>query len=236
MLLIPDAVLAPGAELTDSLSRVLPETAIPQVIETIASSHTTPAGLTGVVVRVKEIFIIRNKSGVLGIGNSADIYPIILVANGESQDPVKFSLPNMFNNIGDRMALPIAEPGIDVSRNFNNVPEFLDIHVLLMKSKKKQRDFATALTTTLASDEGKSIIDSIGKLVQGGTAGIVLNISSALLQVFLKFLGAQEDKQLFYGVGSFDKQIDALGIGKEHVFTDNNFARVTIEIIGIPTA
>ncbi|OZI05527.1 hypothetical protein BWI93_25005 [Siphonobacter sp. BAB-5385] len=234
MILRFDSVVNSRETLESAISAVLPSDLVHQAFSAVTAINTPDnlEGITGVVVRIKEIFIIEN--GRKGpFGQRADIYPIVLVANGQSQNPIEFSLPHMFQGIKDREKLPILDPGIAITRTFNSVPNFLDFHVLVMRSKERRREFAKALNETLNSDEGKSIINSVGTLVTGATAGVVLNISSALLQVYLKFLGAEDDEQLFYGVGSFEKELDSLGIGKEHVFTDKKHARVTIEILGL---
>src|SRR5208283_5449575 len=110
-------------------------------------------GLSGVIVRVSRMQILKNHNhGLFGRDEAADVYPIVLVASDKGTQPAQLASSGIFNGIFDGDDLPIAAPGFDVSRNLNAVPSFLDIHVLLMRSKQHQRDVAGAISKALQSD------------------------------------------------------------------------------------
>jgi len=241
-MLVPDLLYSPKNQLEDALTRVIPLEAVPEAVDAVtrvskAQPDNTLDGVKGVVVRVESIEVINNKRtgsfwGAFGGDRDADIYPIVLVANGGSDIPIEFSLPHMFNGIRDGDHLPIAKPGITVQRNLDSLPLFLDIHILLMRSLSKQREFAKAMDAALESPEGKSIVGTLKTAITGvnAAAGVALNLSTSLLQLYLDFLGAEKDKQIFYGVGSLEQQPDALGIGRTHEFTDGKNARAIVKV------
>ena len=236
-MLIPDVVYEPRILLEDALGAVIPDAdSIDHAVESVTDLNPLN-GLQGLVVRVNEIFIKDNRrSWPLGIGDRpADIYPIFLVANGGNNEPVKFELPGIFNGVLNNSRLPIAEPGLTIHRDLSSVPQFLDIHVLAMRSRQSQRDFATALNEALESDEGKSLINTMQTISSTANAGVGIAVGAAtsLLQLYLRYLKATKDKQLFYSVVSLEKHPDVFGIGRTYTLEHERFGHVIIEIHGI---
>lgn len=236
-MLIPDVVYQPEAILEDALIGVAVNSGTLKSTLSSKSNNSTLNGLKGLIVKVSEIYIKDNRRG-LPLSNRdlpADIYPIFLVSNGGSKEPVRFELPGIFNGVKDNSNLPIAKAGLAIHRDLTTVPQYLDIHVLVMRSLKKKRDLAKALNEVLESDEGKSLIDTIGDLSKITNAGIGISVGAAstLLQLFLKYLKGLKDKQLFYSVISLDRQPDHLGIGNSYKLEHEEYGHAMIEVHGV---
>ncbi|MGD1097719.1 MAG: hypothetical protein ABSB35_37745 [Bryobacteraceae bacterium] len=192
-------------------------------------------GLKGVLVRVNEIEVLDNHNSGLFGGAAADVYPIVLVASDKGGPPAQLGSPGIFNDIFDGDRLPIAAPGFTVSRSLGAVPAFLDIHVLVMRSKEHQRDVAKAINDALKSDEGKAATTALTTLVTGANpiAGTALSIGTSILQIVTNVLAQGKDEQIFYGITSLERDPDTLGIGVTHTFTDDRNALVLVQVVGV---
>jgi hypothetical protein len=192
-------------------------------------------GLKSVVVRVSQIRVLDNHaSGFFGGDAAADVYPIVLVTSDNGAQPAQLGSPGIFNGIFDGDRLPISAPGFTVSRSLNAVPSFLDIHILVMRSKERQRDIAKAIADALTSQEGKSATAALTALVTGANpiAGTALSIGTSILQIVTNILAQGKDEQIFYGITSLERDPDSLGIGVTHSFTDDRNALALVQVVG----
>ena len=192
--------------------------------------------LKGVIVRASKIQILNNhKTGILGKKEAADIYPIVLVASDQGQQPAQLASPGVFNGIFNGDNLPIADPGFTVDRSLGAVPSFLDIHVLVMRSLQHQRDVAQAIQTALQSPQGQAAMTALKTIVTGANpiAGTAVAMGTAILAIVTKVISQAADEQIFYGVTSLERVPDNLGIGVTHVFTDDRNALVNLQVLGL---
>ena len=191
--------------------------------------------LKGVIVRATKINILNNhKTGILG-GKEADIYPIVLVASDQGQQPAQLGSPGVFNDIVNGDDLPIADPGFTVARSLGAVPSFLDIHVLVMRSLQHQRDVASAIQTALQSTDGQAAMTALKTLLTSANpiAGTAVAMGTSILSIVTKVISQAKDEQIFYGVTSLERDPDNLGIGVTHVFTDDRNALVNVQVLGL---
>jgi hypothetical protein len=217
--LIPNTVYRPGA-----------------VAGANAAKSAPLNNLKGVLVRVPEIQILNNhKTDLLGRKEAADIYPIVLVASDQGQQPAQLASPGIFNGVFNGDRLPIAPPGFTVDRSLASMPSFLDIHVLVMQSKQHERDVAQAIQNALQSDQGKAAMTALQTILTGANpiAGTALSIGASILQIVTNVISQSKDEQIFYGVTSLERNPDNLGIGITHVFTDDRNALVQVAVIGV---
>ncbi len=197
-----------------------------------AMTASALGGFRGVLVRVRDIQVLDNHSNRLFGGDAAaDVYPIVMVVSDGGQGAYEIAHLPVFNGIFDGDFLPIAGH-LDVGR-FGRMPSFIDVHLLLMRSNERQRDIAKAIDDALQSDDGKAAVVALNALVTAANpiAGAAVGIARDILQVVTRVLSNEKDEQIFYGVGSFAKDPDNLGIGIAHPFTDQRNARATIEIV-----
>ncbi|HUA33830.1 MAG TPA: hypothetical protein VMA09_09520 [Candidatus Binataceae bacterium] len=220
-------------------SVLVPDTVYQPPRAAVSAQAAGPApldNLKGVIVRATKIQIQNNhKTDLLGRKEPADIYPIILVASDQSQQPAQLGSPGIFNGIFNGDDLPIADPGFTVERSLGAIPSFLDIHVLVMRSLQHQRDVAQAIQAALQSTEGQAAMTALKTIVTGANpiAGTAVAMGTSILTIVTKVLSQAKDEQIFYGVTSLEREPDNLGIGVTHVFTDDRNALVNIQVVGL---
>lgn len=236
MTLLPDVGIIASEQLADTLAAHVPEKAVAAALDSMTvATEPTLEGLTGLIVRVKRIHVIDNrKSVVLGGNPAADVYPLFMVASGKSERPVEIALPRTFNGIRDRQDLPIGE-GFSIARHFDQLPPFLDIHVAVMRSLAGQREVAAALQTLSDSDEGKGMMTTIQTLMTAAhpLAGSTFGIGASLLNLVLKYMGAQQDRQIFYGCFSVERTPGGYGIGRLLNVSHKERAEVDFEVLPV---
>jgi hypothetical protein len=191
-------------------------------------------GLTGVVVRFKEIRILDNHaSTILGKDKSANIYPIVMAVSDAASNAYDLATRNVFNDIKDNDCLPIAN-ALSVARYYSRIPLFLDIHLAIVKSNERTRDVAKMINEAVTSEEGQAITTTLNTVISGANllAGTITSIATSLLALITDCIAKTKDEQIFYGVASFEDDPDNLGIDGLKIMTDEKNARAAFEVIG----
>ena len=157
-------------------------------------------------------------------GEVADIYPIFLLITGPSATPLQWGSFSMYNDIhpGDSVPIdPHAPPTI--LRSLSSMPTYMDLHVVVMRSRERARRFGEALAATLASDAGKKLLLTVQTAVSAANpvAGVAVTAGKELLELLSGYLSNQRDRQIFYAAASFENAED-LGIGLTHTLEDRN--------------
>jgi len=234
MMLIPNTVQEPRRELHDMLWN-MSEPRRKEIENVLA---TPPAvspldGLTGVFIRFTKMHILDNHTSFLFWDTAADVYPLVMAVSDAADQPFQLQFQSVFNDINDGDILPIAN-GFDFARTTKDIPNFIDLHVVLMRSAEKTRQIAQAVNEALASEQGKNITDSLSSALSGANplVGTAMSIGASLLSLVTAWLSKEKDEQIFYGVASYAQDPDNLGIGCKQILTDKKNAVVEFEIIG----
>jgi hypothetical protein len=236
MILVPDIVYSPRQQLNAALEGLPDERR--EEIESLVKPRgavSRLAGLNGLFVRFHQIRVLDNHASVLGLDVGADVYPIIMVVSDATNDPVMFGEGSrVFNDINDLDTLPIGN-GLDVARTLaGKLPRFLQIHMLLMRSRQRTRDISGAIHSALSSDTGKGLQSTINTAVNAANpvAGVIASAASSILALVTDALSQAKDIQIFYGVTCFEDNPDELGIGQRRQLTDSKNASVIYEVVG----
>lgn len=206
-------------------SLVLTPTLFPQVV----STHTleSSAVVSGIVVRVPEILILDTRPGFFE-GSAADVYPLFLVVMGPGVEPVSYQGLSVFAGVEPGSKLPVQ---LTIARALTGAPTYVDVHVLLMRSRVKLRDTAKLAADIMASEEAQTLIREIGTLVsvQQPLAGAAVGLTSKLITLLCQRLSEAKDRQIFYGVASFEN-VNELTDRAVYRLRDN-YASVVLEIV-----
>ncbi len=173
------------------------------------------AGLSGVTVRINDVYIRNNHADVIGIDISTDVYLVAMVVSQKGTSVEAIRPFGVFNGIYDDMQLPITHAWA-IDRQLDGVPEFLDVHVVVMRSMQGQRELATEILAAMKTDEYAAAQTALTTAVTSANpvAGTVLSVAEGLFQVVMGIVAKQKDRQIFYGVASFEDSPDDLGIGR----------------------
>jgi hypothetical protein len=197
-----------------------------------AESGALPIGLTGLNVRIKGITILDIKRGFFNPRSDADIYPLFLIAAPETTEPVVIQPVRVFNDISPGEALPLPDVAAPtIFRTAEELPPWIDVHVVVMKSRKRSRDLAKGILDALASDEGSAIHKAIvtAAAAANPTAAVVAPLAIGLLNLVCRFIAKEEDTQLFYSHASIEAA-DGYCIDQDIELTDRKHASVVLRV------
>ena len=232
-MLVPDTHLRPSSNLAESLS-LLPAGQRSAVSAQLASRASDSAllGLTGITVRIDSIQVLDVHASFLS--SSADIYPVVGVVTSDTKEPFQARTLNVFNGIrnGDYLSMT---PQWDAYRDLADVPKFLDLHVLLMKSNQGPRNIGAELQEAMGSNTVKTALGALATAVGAANplAGVISTLGASAFQLVTSLLSNEKDEQIFYGVASFEDDPDDLGIGRPWTLRDEKpNACVKFEILG----
>jgi len=235
MILRTDAIIQPRYEILRALGSVLPDARFAAVREALESSLRPDGsplrGLEGVTVRFRRAHVI-DSHGRFDWELAADVYPLIAVVSDAAPFPVEMKALGVFAEVDDASDLPTGS-GWDVIRTFDRPPSFLEVHVVLMRSRQGIRDTVAQLAAALDTAAARTLTAALGAAVAGAapaTRGTV-PAAAALLGLVASYLAKERDEQLFYGVASFEDDPDDLGIGRVWRLTNHADARVDFEIL-----
>jgi hypothetical protein len=234
MQLVPNVIERPAEVLENILKSHYPA----EMYDAFFSAPATESIIKGVNVNIQNIQILDNHSGFITskiqiFDIDSYVYPIVMVITNDTKEPVKFEFKSVFNGIGDGDELAIGD-NLTIYREYDNPPKFIDIHILLMKSNEKSRDIYSKINEVMNSKEGKDTMDSISKIITASNPAytVIANLGQTLLQSIINYLSNEKDEQIFYGVKSMNMYPDNLGIGKQHILTDNENAKIIFEVQG----
>jgi hypothetical protein len=169
-----------------------------------------------IMARLKSVQILNWNSPKLRLtGNKkSDIYVITTIVDDYSKDPVTCEL-NSFSNInkGDRLTIA-SEFGVKMFQCSGRIPTYLDIRILVVRSKKGIRDLGQALASIRGDSDFKDTVQKLASLVTG-PIGIVTAQIEQIVGVIGKILQLKKDDQLCYYCATITRDFDNLAIGKE---------------------
>jgi hypothetical protein len=235
MILRSDAIIQPKHDLTRALSSALLDDRFEAVREALGSERRPQSsplhGLSGVTVRFGNAHVIDNHTR-FDWEPPADVYPLIAVVSDAAPHPVDIRALGVFNEVDDASDLPTGA-GWDVLRSFDRTPSFLDVHVILMRSKQGIRDTAAQLAAALDTAPAKALTSALSTSIALASPAVRGTVAAAgsLLGLVVSYLAKERDEQIFYGVAAFDDDPDDLGIGRVWRLTDHANARVDFEIL-----
>jgi hypothetical protein len=235
MLLKTDAIIQPKYEIIRALASVLPDARFEAVREGLESDRRPESsalhGLEGVTVRFSRAHVIDSHAR-FDWEIAADVYPLIAVVSDGAEGPVEIRALGVFSEIDDATDLPTGSDW-DVLRAFDRTPSFLDVHVILMRSRRGIRDTVAQLAAALDTAPAKALTAALGAAVTSAepAARSTVAAAGALLGLVVSYLAKERDEQLFYGVASFEDDPDDLGIGRVWRLTNHVDARVDFEIL-----
>jgi hypothetical protein len=161
-----------------------------------------------VLVRLKEMSILGWKSW---FSDESDIYVITTVADDNSQSPFRLELKS-FPHVRKGDKLTIGSFGVQMYHSSGRVPSYLDMRILVARSKQKIRDAGKALDAIRNNNDFKSAVQTLSSLVTG-PIGIVASQVETIVGIIGAILKIQNDDQLLYYPVTVSKDFDNLGIG-----------------------
>lgn len=191
---------------------------------------------TKTTIQIDSVKVIDNHTGTLWWDRDADIYLIGAVITNKADTPIVINtLDNdrVFNGIRDENMLSITNH-LTLSRIYNGIPDFIDLHLAVMKSNEHSRNFNKYINESLESEQGKSLTSALTTLLTTSNPllGSISAMGTSLLSLVTDYLSKREDEQIFYGVSSFELYPDNLGMGKKWHMTDNKNADIEFQIVG----
>jgi hypothetical protein len=235
MILRTDAIIQPRYELLRALSSALLAARFESIREALEAAHRPESSplrdLSGVTVRFGKAHVIDSHAR-FDWELTPDVYPLIAVVSDAAPRPVEIRALGVCNEVDDIGDLPTGA-GWDVPRTFAGTPSFLDIHVILMRSKQGIRDTAAQLAAVLDTAPAQALTSALSASIAGASPAArgTVAAAGALLGLVVSYLAKERDEQLFYGVASFEDDPDDLGIGRVWRLTDHARARVDFEIL-----
>ena len=148
------------------------------------------ADVVGVTLHVTRIQVLDTHKGWFD-GEVADVYPMYLLLVGPSAAPVQWGPWTMYNDVRPGDTLPIAANAPPtILRSLTSLPAYIDLHVVIMRSREKSRDFGAAVKAALASDAGKALVQAAQAAVSTANpaAGVAVGVGKELLEMVASYL------------------------------------------------
>jgi hypothetical protein len=205
----PDKEYRPSFSLLQQIQEdTVKGTAKEKLLSIQMDSQTQLLAQEQVLVRLKEMSILDWKSW---FSDESDIYVITLVVDDNSQSPFKLELKS-FPHVRKGEKLTIGSFGVQMYQHSGRVPSYLDMRILVARSKQKLRDAGEALGDIRNNNDFKSAVQTLSSLVTG-PIGIVASQVDTIVGIIGAILKIQNDDQLLYYPVTVSKNFDNLGIG-----------------------
>jgi hypothetical protein len=175
-----------------------------QVMSNSSENISTSDSLTGLELRLSNLFVKHNHTNFIHFPGLANLYVITLVIDSTNPEPSKLDIRS-FPKVGDNEALNVDRTLYywKQTRKEDAPPSQIHALVSVIKSKERLREFGNTVQKITENDENKNIIiDAVEKVISGGSVAIVDGLAK-VANIIGNHLGAVEDKPLFTWVQSF---------------------------------
>jgi hypothetical protein len=222
----PDIIERPSWNLVTALERgTLPERA-----RTTLMALGLDAGITEVLVRLKQVQILNIHEGFRD--KTGEFYLVTSVMDGLADAPIKLTI-STFTGIKKGEFLGIDDPGLALYMNpVGQVPRFLDIRIQVVESDKKLQDAGKLLKQVSQQQDFQDITTVLSSIATTSLPlfGTVIDLAGRVINVIGGMLEMNQDDQLCYYAATFTDKFDNLGLGV-HRHTKPNEVEFSYEIL-----
>jgi hypothetical protein len=176
-----------------------------------------------VLVRLMDMTILDWKSW---FSAESNIYVITTVVDDDSKSPFSMEL-KAFPHVRKGDALTIGRFGVKMYQKRGKVPDFLDMRILVARSKQGIRDAGEALEAIRGNTDFENAVQTLSSLVTG-PIGKVTSQADTIVGLIGAILKLQDDDQILYYPVTVSKDFDNLGIGKK--CDDTKFVKFCYQI------
>jgi len=221
---IPDIIYRPSGE----LERMLTTNIMPSKAAKALNALSLDPKIKDVEMRLKEVFIFDNRDPGKG-----DIYLITVVTDNLASEPFTFQVKT-FEDVSDNEALQIGPAGLSIYMNpQGKIPRFLDYRILVMESDHEIRKASDILNDIRNNDQFKTVRDNLIAMAvtEQPTVTLITAAADLLIELISQILIMNKDDQIIYIVGSFNNNIDDLGVKYGPIAHKNKYARVKYQVV-----
>lgn len=143
-----------------------------------------------------------------------DIYLVATVIDDNNNTPFTLKLDS-FPKIRQDELLPIdSQFGVQMYRTAGHIPAYLDIRILVARSKEGIRQAGEAMTSIESNPTFKSAIATLSTMV-AGPIGVLASQADRIIGIIGAILKLQKDSKLCYYVATISRDFDNLAVGQQ---------------------